>query len=72
MENEYKVYDGSGKFLAAYGLGWSLTDIFNAGRTTCGRIANALHDDGKAETVALVVGGREVNRITRSELKEII
>jgi hypothetical protein len=29
MKMEYKVYDKNNKFLAGYGIGWSLKDIFN-------------------------------------------
>jgi len=63
MENEYKTYNKSGKFLAAYGLGWNIADIM---RNQYNLV------DQEVEKVDLVISGKTVSSVTRTELRDAV
>jgi len=50
----YHVYDKDGKFLAQYGIGWSIAEIFNGTKNS--------------EKIILSHGQKEISTITRKEV----
>ena len=63
MTNEYKTYNETGKFLAAYGMGWNLADIMR----------NQHHlTDKEVFRVDVVINSQVVSSVTRQELRDAL